>query len=149
LWCHLSTPHRDSNTWLFLLGKRRKKREEKATKDQLESKKRKAPPAKKPPAKKPPAKKVKEVEPEDTTGDAELAASLANKRESGRNKDVKGSKAVRAKALEKLRKVSISRSKFLPPPASSCLNIFVLISLVGAKEGSEERFRRVKFRRRR
>ena len=93
---------------MLWLCDRRKKREEKGTKDQKETKKRKAAtPAKKPAAKQP-AKKVKEDESEpDTTGDAELAAQLANKRESGRNRDATGAKGKKAKALAELREVSL------------------------------------------
>jgi hypothetical protein len=40
-------------------------------------------------------------------GDAELAEALAEKRESARNKDAKGTKAQKAKALAALREVSI------------------------------------------
>jgi RNA polymerase-associated protein RTF1 len=77
----------------------RKKREEKAA-TQKDTKKRKAAtPAKKP------AKKAKEAGV--TAGDAELAEALAEKRESGRNKDAKGTKAQKTKALAALREVSI------------------------------------------
>jgi RNA polymerase-associated protein RTF1 len=78
---------------------KRKKREEKAA-TQKDTKKRKAAtPAKKP------AKKVKEVG--IAEGDAELAEALAEKRESGRNKDATGTKAQKTKALAALREVSI------------------------------------------
>jgi hypothetical protein len=82
---------------------RRKKREEKAAKEPKDTtKKRKAAAA----AKKP-AKKAKEAETGEIEGDEALAKTLAGKRESSRNRDAKGTKANRAKALATLREVSL------------------------------------------
>jgi hypothetical protein len=79
---------------------RRKKREEKAAKEPKDAtKKRKAAtPAKKP---------AKKSETGETGGDEALAKTLAGKRESSRNRDAKGTKANRAKALATLREVSL------------------------------------------
>ncbi len=79
---------------------RRKKREDKAAKEPKDTtKKRKAAtPAKKS------AKKAKETG--ETEGDEALAKTLAGKRESSRNRDARGTKANRAKALASLREVS-------------------------------------------
>lgn len=83
-------------TQLFssLILNRRKKREEKAAMDKKAGKKRKAAPAK---------KGAKKKSKDDTSGDASLAEALSEKRESGRNKDAKGTKATKAKALAALR----------------------------------------------